>query len=358
MRILDIYISRKFLGNLIFTIVAFSAILIIIDGVERLSEYIDKGAPAKVILQYYLYYIPYIVVLSCPIGMLLASMFAVGQMAKYQELLAMKASGISLYRILAPLFALGLIISVFMIYFAETVMPWANTKKAEVKREHIDRVSRSAPSQIANLYFHDTANRRIFIGYYNAYDKVARKVNILELEEVSVGRRIDAELMKWEDEKWVLINAYERNFLNGKETGSAFERWVIADLSLSPEDIARAQKKPEEMSFEELEHFIQQVQRNGGDPNRWLVDLYLKISFPFANLIIVLFGAPLAASRVRSTGAVGVAISMVICFLYFGAIKIGQTLGQTGTLHPMLSAWLGNLIFSAGGLIFLIRAPK
>ncbi|RME02103.1 MAG: LPS export ABC transporter permease LptG [Calditrichaeota bacterium] len=358
MRILDIYIARRFLSNLLFSIIAFVSIYIIIDAVERLSEYIDKGAPTTIIIKYYLFYIPFIIILVMPISTLLASMFSVGRLSKNNEILAMKASGISLNRILAPLFVLGLLISIFMIYFAEVVMPWANTQKALIKRRYIDRMPRAIPSQIANLYFQDRYKRKIFIGYFNSHDHIARKVNILEFNGVYVRHRIDAEMMRWGKDGWVLINGYERRFDDHHETARPFKQMKFPDLQLKPADISAVQKDPEEMSFQELQHFIEEVKRNGGDPDRWLVDLYLKISFPFANLIIVLFGAPLASSRIRSTGALGVAMSIMACFIYFGAVKIGQTLGQMGTLHPLVAAWLGNIIFGLASIWLLIKMPK
>ncbi len=358
MTILDRYIARKFLSNLLFAVIAFVSIYIIIDAVERLSDYIDKGAPTKVIVMYYVYYIPFIVILIMPISTLLASMFSIGQLSKYNEILAMKASGISLYRILSPLFVLGVLISIFMIFFAEVIMPRANTEKALIKRRYIDRMPRSVPSQIANLFFQIDENRRMFIGYYNPYEKVARKVNILEFDGVYIRHRIDAEMMHLGDEGWVLTNGYERFFKNGEEIARPFEEKAIPDISLQPEELSAVQKAPEEMSFQELQRFIEEVKRNGGDPDRWLVDLYLKISFPFANFIIILFGAPLAAGRIRSTGAFGVAVSIMAAFLYFGMVKMGQTFGQIGLLPPLLAAWLGNLLFAAAGILILIKTPK
>ncbi len=357
-RILDRYIVRKFVLHLLFALVAFVSIYIIVDAVERLSDYIDKGAPTKVILLYYFYYIPFIIILIMPIATLLASIYSIGQLSKYNEILAMKASGLSLYRILSPVFLLGLGISIFMIFFAEVIMPRANTEKALIKRRYIDRMPNTIPSQISNLYFQDDRNRRIFIGYYNSYEHIARKVNILELDGVYIRRRIDAEMMRWDQDGWELVQGFERVFMNGDEIARPFDVMKLSNLALSPEALSAVQKTPEEMSFQELQQFIAEVKRNGGDPDRWLVDLYLKLSFPFANFIIVLFGAPLAAGRIRSTGALGVAITIIVCFLYFGLVKIGQTLGQIGTLPPLLAAWLGNIVFILAGIWVNYKTPK
>ena len=97
---------------------------------------------------------------------------------------------------------------------------------------------------------------------------------------------------------------------------------------------------------------------SGGDPDRWLVDLYLKIAFPFANFIIVLFGASLSSRKTRSGPAISFGISLLICFLYFGIIKTGQALGHNGTLSPMLAAWIGNIIFGSAAVFIFFRMSK
>lgn len=358
MRILDFYISRRFLLNVAFSLLAFISIFVIIDAVEKLSDYIDKGTPFPVILQYYLHFIPEIVTLAMPLTMLLASIFSVGQLSKHNEILAMKSTGISLYRILAPILTISLIISVLMIYFVEAVVPAANTKRAEIKGTYVDKISRFTTARISNLYLRTSENERIFIAYYNGPERTARNINILTFDDVFIKHRIDAESMRWQGDKWILRNVHERNLNGNEEKVTTKDTLVFRTRGLDPNVLGAIQKNPNEMNYEELRKFIHDVQQNGGDPDRWLVDLYLKISFPFANFIIVLFGAPLAAGRSRSTGATGIALSLIICFLFFMTVKAGQTFGQTGALHPLPAAWLGNGLFAIGSVIIFSRAPK
>jgi lipopolysaccharide export system permease protein len=375
--ILDRYVSRKFLFNLLFSLTAFASIFITVDLLEKLSEFIDRKAPAFVVASYYFYYLPYVIILSMPVAMLLASMFSVGQLSKYNELAAMLSAGRSLHRILLPLFVIGALISGAMLIFAERVMPVANQRKAEIKQQYIDRMPRNLPARLSNLYFQESAGgdgsiansgeaavRRIFIGYYDETAKVAQKVSIQEYNGIFIAERIDAVQMRWRESAsgkigvWQMEQGYRRKFDGERESFARFDTLAMPELSFTPQVLTKVQKDPEEMSYGELQEFIREVARNGGNPERWLVDLYLKISFPLANFIIVLFGAPLAAGRIRSGGAVGVATSLVVCFLYFGAVKTSQSMGQNGTLDPLLAAWLGNIIFLAAGLAILVKARK
>jgi lipopolysaccharide export system permease protein len=383
MRLLDQYISRKFLFNLVFALAAFIIIYVTVDLVEGLSDYIDKKVPAMVIASYYFYYVPFIVVLTMPVAMLLASMFSVGQLSKYNELTAMKAAGQSLYRLLLPLLTIGLLVSGAMIVFAEKVVPVANQRKAEVKHQYIERVPQNLPGRLSNLYFqesisnhledkdplaaaaHPSKVRRVFIGHYDPAAKTAYKVSVQSYDGVFITDRLDAGQMYRREKKvdgqpsyWVLTHGYRRHFDGAQEIASPFDTLAMPELSFTPHTLTEVQKAPEEMSYAELRQFIIEVARNGGNPERWLVDLYLKISFPFASFIIVLFGASFAAGKARSGGAVGVAMSMVICFFYFGTVKTAQSLGQSGTLNPLLAAWLANAVFLMAGLLVLVKARK
>jgi lipopolysaccharide export system permease protein len=380
MRLLDQYSSRKFLFNLFFALTAFASIFITVDLVEALSDYIDKRVPAMVIASYYFYFLPYIVVLTMPVAMLLASMFSVGQLSKYNEITAMKAAGQSLYRILLPILTIAFLASGLMLLFAEKVVPVANQRKIEIKHHYIERVPQNLPTRLSNLYFQesvgrDTARqngktasavRRVFIGYYDDATKTAQKISIQNYSGIFIVERIDALQMRWEERGdssrsgvWEILQGYHRRFEGDREAiATRFDSLAMPELSFTPQVLTKVQKEPEEMSYGELQKFIDEVARNGGNPDRWLVDLYLKISFPLANFIIVLFGAPLAAGKVRSGGAVGVALSLIVCFLYFGTVKTSQSMGQNGTLDPLLAAWLGNLIFLVAGAVILVKARK
>lgn len=370
MRLLDRYLTKKFLFTLSFPVIAFLSIFIVIDLVERLSDYIDRDVPGLVIASYYFYYTPYIIVLMFPIAMLLAALFSIGQLSKHNELTAMKASGVSLYRILAPVLIIAFLLSLGLMLFAERVVPVANQRKAEIKDQYMDRLPQNLPARLSNIYLQDHAqanatdsttiarSRRVFLGFYNAETKTAEKVSIQEYEGVFITHRIDANTLRWRENVWAAVAGYERTFKHGGEVAAKFDTLVLADLFFTPEVLGKVQKAPEEMSYTELQGFIKEVANNGGNPERWLVDLYLKISFPFANFIIVLFGAPLAVGRLRSSGAVGVALTLVIAFLYFGTVKTGQTLAQSGALSPSVGAWMGNTIFFLAGFFILLRARK
>jgi lipopolysaccharide export system permease protein len=355
---LDKYISKQFLNTLLFAIVSFALITIVVDLVEYLDKFIDRQVPKIIIFQYYVYYLPYIIVLILPIAVLLASLFSLGQMARYNELTAMQTSGISLYRIGLPLFVLGFFLSIFMLLFAEYVLPPASARKMAIKRQYLDRVPQQIFSRQSNINVLQGEFERTYISFFDAKRQTAHEVMVQFYTDGGLRKRIDARRMVWADGKWYLEEGLVREFHNDSVSVQPFHRLELKNFPFQPEDLQKAQKQPDEMNFRELRQFIRQIVRNGADPQKWLVDLHLKIAFPFSNFIIILFGIPLASIQKRSGRALGFALSLIVCFFFFGLIKTFQALGYNGLIHPALAAWSSNLLIGGVGLFLLIRARK
>ncbi len=359
MRILDKYISQNFLGTMIFALISFAAIYVVIDLVGFLDKFIDQNVSFLIVGQYYLYYLPYILILTLPVATLLASLFSVGQLARYSELIAMQASGLSLYRILYPLVVLGIFISLIATYVGERFVPYANQKKKEVYETHVNKTKRRhIKGRTKDINLQIDENRWLLIGVFDTKINTAFKVSIQDFEGNMLIRRVDAPQMEWDENRWILKDGYIRHFKNNVERAQEFKFYELKNDRFNPMDIAKIQKKHEEMSYWELKNFIEEVKRTGGNPDRWRVDLYLKFAFPFANFIIILFGAPLASRKTRSGTAISFGVSLFVCFLYFGFIKIGQSLGHNGTLPPLLAAWLGNIFFGLGAIFIFVRSSK
>ncbi len=359
MRILDRYILHRFIIILLFALVAFVSIFIIVDLVEKLDDLLRQQVGFFVIVKLYLYSLPYIIVLTLPVAMLLSSLFSVGNMARHNELVAMKAAGLSLYRILAPLFVFGLFISFFAWGFGEYVVPDASEAYNYLIDEYLEKHREAWRKRILNPILRDDSGKLMSMRSFHTTEKNGHLVSIRRFDQQeNLTGRIDARRIEWHDSVWVLYDGYERIFDQKQEIAKPFKKRIFDNTSIKPADFDKLLKNPEEMSFQELKSFISTVKRNGGDPDRWLVDLYLKTAIPLANFIILLFGAPLSSPKRRGGVATGFGISLVICFVYFGIVKTTQTMGHTGLLPPLPAAWLANIIFAIAAIWILIKTPK
>ena len=277
-------------------------------------------------------------------------------MARNNELCAMKASGIGLYRVLGTLFALSLGISLFVLVFGEEVVPAATGEAVRIKKGSAQR-----GASRANVFLRDEAGRIVSVRYYDAARKTARDVDISVgmPGQAGIAKRIVAEQMAWNGSQWVLRNGKVREFAGDTETVTPFDSLRAGSLiTFVPSDFAKQRKVPEEMDYFELNAYIQKARRSGANPTKWIVESHLKLSFPFANLIMVLFGAPLSSTLRRTGKAFGFGISLGICFIYYGTIRTAQALGWNGVLPPFVAAWISNAIFGALGVVLLVKVPK
>ncbi len=358
MKILERYISRQFLAALAFSLLAFVLIFVVVDLIEHLDTFIDKEASVLLVVEYYLYFTPFIILLTLPVAMLLASLFAISSMSRHNELMAMKSAGISLYRILFPVFRLALAVSLFSLLMGEVIVPYTNQKKGLIYSWQIKRRSQQPKLVRRNLYLQGTGGQIYFIREYDGEKQLAKDVLIQTYRDGRLTMRIDAREMIWEKEGWTLQDGLVREFMGEEVKVTPFESLRRLELEETPQDLMRRQKDPQEMDYFELRDYIQRIERSGEGAQRERVDLLLKIAFPFSNLIIVLFGAPLASNPRRSGAAVSFAISLFICFVYYSVLRLGQALGYKGSLPPLLAAWMGNILFGLAGAVVLVKAKQ
>lgn len=361
MKIFDFYIVRQFLVIALFAIFAIVIIFVIIDLMENLDDFIDGKADAFLVAQYYFYFMPEIIKLMIPVAMLLSALFTTGRLSALNEITAMKAAGLSLYRYMFPLIIVAFLISVFSIYFNGWIVPYTNKQKYALARTYLNKylsyISKS------NIFIQDSETRIVSIGYFDETRGLATNVTIEDFSDTNltiIRATYIAKQMQWDPytESWSLMNGNVRIFNGIQEHYETFTLLNIGQLNFRPDDVKKKQQRPDEMSYEEMKEFIEHQKRAGQDVSRWEVDFYSKISFPFASLIVVLFGVPFSSIKRRSGIGVEFGIAVGISFLYMIFLKISQAFGYNGDLNPLFTAWLANLIFLIAGIYVLIRLPK
>lgn len=359
-RILPGYLRRQFLGIFLFSLVGVVVVFLVVDLVENLDQFIDREVPRRVIVAYYLYYVPYIVVLTLPVVTLLSAVFSVGNLARHNELVAMKALGYSLYRVTGTLLGMGLLVSVASFILAEGVVIKTNRKKEDIRRSYLDRVSGRVSSRLKEIEIQEPPDKMITIGYFDGEKQVAHRLKVETFQDHRLTSRLDSPSMRWDEgeEEWVVEGGYQRTFEGETERAFPVSEPLRFRFQFTPKELLMAQVKPDEMGFRELHRFVEKVRRLGGEVHRWMTDLHLRVAFPLSNIIIVLFSVPLAYNRRRKSLAVGFGISLLVCFFYFGLVKIGETMGHKGSVPPLVAAWLGNGVVGMGGVINLVKARK
>ncbi|MBL8008220.1 MAG: LptF/LptG family permease [Ignavibacteria bacterium] len=365
MKILDKYILKQFLRNFLFGILSFLLIFILVDLFENLDKFIDNNLTKQLIFLYYLYFIPEILKLITPVGMLMASLFTTSRFNTYSEMTAINSSGISIYRYSLSMIVFAVILTLFSLYFNGWIVPKSNSAKLNFERSYMNK--NKIPGSIQNLHIQDTENHIISIGNYNETDKSGYNVSVQIFDSLNLSKlnyRFDAKNMKWDSIKneWKLFGVSKREFDSTLSVKYAyFDTAYISYLPeinriyVSPSQLRKKQLKPDELLISDLKEYIDSMEESGLNVSKAKVDYYSKISFPFANIIVILFGISISSNRRKSGTAIQFGISILVTFVYLGFLKVSQTFGYSGDINPVLTAWLANIIFLIVALLNLVR---
>jgi lipopolysaccharide export system permease protein len=329
LRILDRYIVAETSRTILVGLLAFITIFVSLDMVENVDDFVDNNVGLPTILKYYAFQIPHIFTLTLPVAILISCLFTVGQMARHSELVVIKASGVRFARTVVPLVAIGLAASLLSLGVSETIEPEANSIVRDIRASEIKKTSKRRQPRIrTNISYRGKNGIFYFAPEYDTQRNIMKDVVI---ERSTGGRllfRLNAKQAVWQDSLWIFSEAWVRWF---GEAGDVEREAYIPEGPFS---------------------------RVRDDTTKYRVGLNMKISFPFTNLIVVLIGSPLSARLRRGGLAVGVGLGLSLTFVYYGFIRVGQTLGDNSILPPIIAAWLGNTFFALCGLILIFRAEK
>ncbi len=357
MRLIHRSAVSGFLRILLFTLLGALILFTLIDLFDHMDSFMDNDATPSMMARYYLYKAPWIIDTVLPIGMLMATLFTVGMMARYNELTALFAAGRSLMQVTRPLLLLAVAASLFSLAWTEYVLPDAN---AEVERiwevEVHGRPDRVRPTNDVALTGTD--------GWlYYARTFVPDRSRIKEfrahrLDGPQVVERFDAETADWQEGQWLLRRGTRRWF--GAE-GDSIARFDLLQSGLSgitPETFADERVKPESMNARQLRRYIRMLRASGSDATAYEVDFHFKLAFPVVHVIVVFLGIMLASGPRKTTVASGFGWTILISFGYYLSVNFGRALGHSGALPPVIAAWAGNLAYTVLALGLFARLRR
>ncbi len=326
------------------------SIFLIVDLIENLDRFIDNKVPTKIVFKYYLYTLPYFLSIGLPMSVLISTVFSLGYLVKRNEWTAMKASGISIYRISIPLILSGLILSGFSFFLDNKLVSYGNEKRFDIDRDYVKRKSRhKIKNTLKNVVFQKNLKTHISLTKYSVPKEKGYDLTLVDLGDKLITKRIDAKKIVWnkDEKKWSINNFSIRHFDDKGQEKNVYigEQDTLINLSFVPKEIYQQARKPDELDFFSLTDMIKKLKRNGVETLKWEVTRYLKISFAFTNLVVVLCGIPLVVIRERGELSFGAGASIFVIFGYYAFIKFGQSLGFKGLLSPIISAWMGNIVF-------------
>ncbi len=358
LRLLDRHVLREFTLYLLLGLSAFIGIYLIVDLFEKIDTFVDHQAGLGIILTYYAYKLPSVVVQMLPLAMLLAAILSLGALRRLNEVTAMQSCGLSPLRITLPLLVLGALATVGSFALSEELVPGAYRREQETMEVRIQK-KRPAESLGRTDIHYMGRGGRVFI----ARQYAPRPPTLLDLsvqqfrtggERQEMARRIDAASARWErDRVWHMEDGTLRLFRDDREWVASFRRYGDSRAGEQPDEFAQPEADPFYMNRRQLRDYIGRIRESGAHVAQYQVDYHLRAAFPVANLVMVLLGTCLSLRILRGTTALGFGISVFLGFAYYGFLRAGQALGYTGHMPPLLAAWMGNIVFAiVGGTLF------
>jgi lipopolysaccharide export system permease protein len=360
MRILDRYLIREFVVPLVYCLLAFLLIYIIYDLSAHLDNYIEAKIPFSVLVEYYLTQLPLVMVNVIPLSILLAIVYSLGALSRHNEITAMRANGISVYRIMFPFFLLGTLFTAILFYLNENFAPEAYARSEKLIGEYEQGGEEGESSVLA---FFNPLGQRAWAAHWEPGSNTLTNVTVRNFLKGRVVEKVTAEEARFVKEGY---NGVEWWFLNGKVQsydnagrprgeGVPFKKRRFP-YNERPDDFLSSQKDSMSMNYMELSNNMALYPKDSDIYRRKLVDLYYKLAFPFVGITIVLIAVPLAirVSHGGAAGSVGLSIALGISYYALGMVSL--SMGRGGWLPPFIASWLPNILFSAVGIRLIYRS--
>ncbi|MGB7567388.1 MAG: LptF/LptG family permease [Chitinivibrionales bacterium] len=347
---LPTYLIRKFIGWLAGFFLGITVIFVVVDYVSNLGRF--ENASLYEIALFYWYYLPWLIQLISPIVILLATMSSIGSMTRWNELTAMKTSGMNVRQLSAPLLLLGMVLAFLGFYMGEKVLPKANVLRRELT-QNIGKDKTQQKGAVTegqeyrrDFYYFGNEGTIYFFKELRTGQAQARGVWRETYEGNGISRKIIAEGAGYKNGSWKFTKGTIRSFDATSSTVLTFDTLLDTILKVSPKDMVVQIKSPEEMSYWELSNFADKTRRRGEDVSRYKAQLYFKIALPVMNFIVILLGISISARAGRKGEAVLFGIGLLLAFSYWIISQFSLAFAQNGQIPALLGAWVGNILFS------------
>ena len=359
-QVLDGYVVRGFFFYFVVFLLAFTMLVEILTLFDLLNDIIRFQAPWLTVASYFFYLAPQLIYVTAPLAVLVAVLVGFGLLTKANEVTAMKACGVSLYRVSLPVFLSAAALSAGLFAFDHFYLPQANRMQ--------DALRNQIKGRPAQTYLRPDRKwilgQRSRIYYYNFFDpasNVMGGVTVFELEPSTfqLRRRIFAARAHWEEEHlkaWVFEDGWVRDFQGIQlQSYRPFRVETFADLEEKPSYFKKEVKQSQEMNYFELKRYVADLEQSGFDVVPLLVQLHKKFAFPLFALIMALIAVPFSFTVGRRGALAGVAASIGIAMVYWTVSFLFEKMGNINELPAAVAAWAPAFLFGMSGLYLLLN---
>ena len=360
-KIIDIYIIKKFLGTFFFALVLILTIAVVFDFAEKIDDFMENHAPVRaIIFDYYFNFIPYFATLFAPLFVFISVIFFTSKMAVNTEIIAILNSGMSFLRMMWPYFLSSLFIAVFTFMLTNFVIPHANLVRMNFENKYYRHPSMRL-GVVSN--FHRQVYKNVYAYMENYYPESQSGRNF-SLERFDDSGHLESKLMspqvRWDTtiKKWSAWNYYIRDIHGINDSISKGLR-IDTALTVTPKDFAREPDFVGTMTYHELNEYISLLRLQGSDELKlYMIEKQRRFSNSFAIFILTLIGVSLSSQKIRGGIGMQIGVGLALSFSYILFMQFASQFSLKGNLDPMLALWIPNLLYSFIAIFLYRIAPK
>jgi len=355
-RLLDAYVLRGFWFFFLIVLSVFASLFIVVTLLELIRDIIEHQIPVTTVVIYFIFLMPQIFCWVAPLAVLLAILINLGTLTKTNEILAVKAGAISLYRMSLPIILMAAVLSGIVYVLQDYVLPWTNRRQDE----YHDLIKGHAPQTYRDPYrklVMGSGNRVYHYTFFDPNLSTLANLSILKLDPTTfqMQERYFAKRATWTGGNWILEDGWLRTFSEGKVSqAETFERKQIYEMD-APSYFKREVRESDQMNYTELQRYVEDLRQSGFDVGRLTVQLYQKVSFPMVSFIMALIGVPFSFKTGRKGAFYGIGFCLAVGMIYWLTFELFGKLGGINQLSPFVAAWFPNIIFGASGFWMMLR---
>ena len=359
--VLDDYVLRDFFTYLGMIMAAFLTLMLVFTLFELLTDIMRNHISAWVVGDYLLNVCPYFIYNLAQYGVLLAVLITFGLMERSNEVTAIKATGISIYRIIVPVLVICVALAASLFFFDQFYLPHANKRQDALRNQIKGRPAQTYLRPDRQWIFGQHSN----IYYYQFFDADRDQfadISVFQFDPrtFAITQRVYAERAHWSEvtQRWIYEQGWVRKLSGDSiETYKQFDVTAFSQFSEPPTYFKKEVKQSSEMNFEELRRYIHDLQQSGFDVVRLRVQLQRKLAVPFVTLVMAVLAVPFSLSAGKRGAVAGVATAVGIAAVYEVVSRLFESMGNLSQLPPALAAWSPDLIFAMLGAYLILKVP-
>ena len=365
-RILDQYVVVEFLKTFFLVLSAFVMLMLVFTTFDLLADILRNHIALTTVGLYLINLTPSMLYQLAPLAVLIAVLVTFGALNRNSEIIAMKATGISLYRLVVPIVAIASILAISLFLFDQSYLPLANQRQEALRDIIKGRPPRTFLHPEQTWIFgdpHPGEPARIF--HYKFFDPDQKEFANLSLFEFdpstfAVSRRIFATRVYWDPDSssWKFLNGWQHDIKDGKVSDyQEFQQTSFSEIHEDPGYFTKEEKQAQEMNFGQLDRYIGDLRQSGFDTMRLRVQLWHKLANPLIAVVMAVLAIPFALSMGRRGSLTGIAVAIAVALSYFVVNGLFEAMGNVNYLPAALAAWTPDILFGLTGGYLLLRTP-